>query len=216
MKLFIQKIALISIVFTSLAATGASLLTLEPIQTAPTSTKDLWGYSYKTGVSLSSNQYISNISLVSGAVHQGYVTGNTHSNTSVDYFTSNGVSGNNNTAHVFSTYIMSTINQSLSFAFDGDDGHALFLDNVFLSGGGYSIDAYATIAMIANVPYDLTLVGSNAGGPWSWWLRGLPDATNVLMDATGDFDTSGAVPEPATLLLISLGLIGIRRVRKQM
>jgi hypothetical protein len=221
MKKIIQLVVLSFSLIVSMQAT-ATLLTSEPIVTNPVSTENLWEYSYQTGVYLSSGQYVTDPSQFASATHQGYVVGDTHpTSTTVDFFSSMGVSGDNYTAHVFSTYIMSTIDQTLSFVFDGDDGHSLFLDGVFLDGGGYSIDGYANITMLANTSYNLTFVGTNATGPWSWWINcleceyGLSSGSNILMNAADDFDTGGAIPEPATLALMVLGLVGISYKHKK-
>jgi len=222
MKRFIQFIILsLSLSFFISTQVSAASLISEPLISSPTSTEDLWGYSYQTGVNLGSSSYVTSTSQFASAVHQGYLVGDTHPTaTHVDYFSSAGVPGDNYTAHVFSTYIMSTINQTLEFQFDGDDGHSLFLDGVFLDGGGYSIDGDATITLLANVSYNLEFVGTNSTGPWGWWINcvecvdGLASGPNLLMDAIDDFDTSGSIPEPSTLALMGLGLAGIGYRRK--
>jgi len=221
MKKFIQLIIL-SFSFVVSMQASATFLAGESVVINPASTENLWEYSYQTGVFISSSSYVTNTSQFASAVHQGYVIGDTHpTSTTVDYFSSGGVSGDSNTAHVFSTYIMSTVDQTLNFVFDGDDGHSLFLDGVFLDGGGYSIDGYASVTMLGNVSYNLEFVGTNRSGPWSWWINcteceyGLSSGDNILMNAADDFNGSGTIPEPATLTLMGLGLAGIGYRRRK-
>jgi hypothetical protein len=133
---------------------------------------------------------------------------------SSDSFDSNGFS-DYRSVHVFDTYITSSIDQEITFRAGGDDGHSIFIDDVFQSGQGFAVTATTTLNMTANTQYKLTFTGNNYTGPYGWWFAmsgegwsgPISEAYNMSMDASA----SGAapVPEPATMLLFGIGLVGL-------
>ncbi len=157
----------------------------------------------------------------SGAVFQGYGT----YEAGREVF----VTGNiPDTMNVFETYALSTTDITLSLALAGDDGHSLFVDDGFVSGGGYGVVASYDLVLQAGTARKLELIGYNAIGP-SVFHIGLADPTQqpngisgtindvpgVYLNAEGDFSH---VPEPTSLVLWSglcmMGLIAARRRKR--
>ena len=201
---------------------SASLISSEPIITNPTSTEDLWSYSYITPNSLisSSQYYYGNVGDFSGAVHQGYVTGNNTTWPSIDAFLSD--SGYKE-SHIFETHIMSATDQTVHFGSGGDDGHSIFIDDLLMDGKPYGEHTSTDLDMLKNTPYKITLALANYTGGWhvnaslsgtdeqgDSWAGQYSNAHNISMNASGEF-----VPEPTTLALVALGLAGIGYRRKK-
>lgn len=128
------------------------------------------------------------------------------------------------TFQIFSTFVMSAFNQSITISVAGDDGHSLFVDNVFRSGTPFGQFATFNVALQAGVPRKIEMAGYN--GPANWvFVIGRPiDPVNppannpqfngrletipgLTINADGNFATA-AVPEPATLTIWGLGMFG--------
>ena len=71
---------------------------------------------------------------------------------------------------VLSTWILSTSNQSINLAFNGDDGHSLFVDGEFLDGGGFGVAVSGTFSLSAYVPRKLELAIYNSLGGWGGFI----------------------------------------------
>ena len=237
MKKYIQLIIL-SLSFVVFMQASAVPITSEPIVTNPASFDNLFAYSYlEPNSNISSSAfYYTSTSQFSGATHLGYVTGDYGPwSATTDSFSG---TGGTRSSHIFETYIVSPINQTVRFAAGGDDGHSIFVDDAFTTdlvtsgsnsyaaGAGFGVTALRYLTMEAMLPYKITLAGANYGGPLSYWfsMSGITDqgeewggpvseAYNISMNATGDF--AEAVPEPATLALFGSGLAGMGFARKK-
>lgn len=241
MKRSIQLIILSFSLAVSMQA-SATIINSETAQTNPSSTDDLWTYSYLdyNHIINGSAYYYTASSQYAGAEYQGYVTGEygPWSATS-DSFAS--TTDDDRNSHIFETYIVSSIEQTVLFRSGGDDGHTIFVDdlytndlavvgtNTYGAGAGYAVTAGRYLTMEANVSYKITLAGVNYGGPSGYWfsMSGMTDQGvswggaitdadeyNITMNATDDFGTGNTIPEPATLALMGLGLAGIGYRRK--
>ncbi len=203
---------------------SAGLITSGPILTSPTSTEDLWSYSYMApNYSITSASYFYNdVSNFSGAIEQGYVTGeNTNWPANDAFYGSSGYKE----SHIFETHIMSSIDQVITVNMGGDDGHSIFIDDLFMGGGGFASHVPTALNMVANTSYKITLALANYTGGWhvnanlsgidelgDSWVGKAAHAPYMSMSATGDFSE---VPEPASIALMGLGLAGIAIRRRK-
>jgi hypothetical protein len=181
-------------------------------------------YEGPAGHGLSQTYYPTSVAEFSSAPFKGYVTYDPTAFKPGDgpaphYFY--GPSGDD-TFQIFTTYVDSSIDQTLSIRIDGDDGHSLFVNDAFVIGGPFAAVLDTTLTFQANVPVKLTLAGHNGPGPWAFGI-GLPlgannisgpinDVAFLKLNANGNF---AATPEPATAVLFGMGCLCVLAVRRR-
>ncbi len=106
--------------------------------------------------------------------------------------------------YVFETLIRSVVDRSVAAIFGGDDGHALFLDDVLVGGGGFGTDIPFAFDLVANMPRKLTVAVHNGDGPMviGLWRQ---DATNLGLSSIDGLLFEA--PEPPAVLLASSALV---------
>ncbi len=170
---------------------------------------DSWAYSelLNAGQGGSIDYFPTSPSEWAGAVFQGYVL---DPNLIVPY---HGWYGSGyDTLQVFQTYVSSSMDVILDLWLLGDDGHSLFIDNVFITGGGFNTTQNYTLALDAGETRKVTVAGYN--GPGEWIIHfGVLDANggvipNDLIPIAGSAPgvVINAAPEPATAVLLGSGV----------
>ena len=104
--------------------------------------------------------------------------------------------------HVFTTWVTSSQDQTISFINGGNDGHSLFIDGTFLGGAGFGVDSTGNFSLATGVPRRLTLVTHNSGGDWHANLFTNPSQDRVIENTPGL--SISAIPEPSTFMMIWL------------
>lgn len=178
-----------------------------------------WLYSeiLNAGHGGSSTYYPTNVFELSGANDWGYVTYDPNGYDPVNKVNPHWWYGSGgDTMQIFTTYVMSTVDQVVPIGIGGDDGHSLFFDDVFIAGAGFGPAAFGDLTLQANVARKVTLAGYNGPGDWVFgiwspgqgdWVSPIDNIPNVRLNANGDFSV---VPEPTAAFVWGvLGVIGI-------
>ncbi|MGB0713371.1 MAG: hypothetical protein ACPGUC_07405, partial [Gammaproteobacteria bacterium] len=184
---------------------AAALINSTSILNDPVSTTNLWAYSAVDSTYLvipNSTASATSTSQFASAIFRGYVSGDV--GYTQDNFSNN--VGDSKTIHTFATWLVSDRDQTIQLLFGGDDGHSLFVDDVFAGGAGFGVNVIVDIEMLANEAIHLELVGFNNSGTWGFAIRDnvntqlVENMDGIRMDAVGAF-----VPAPATGALLLLG-----------
>ena len=165
-----------------------------------------WSYyeQENAGHGESTTYYPTTTAEFTGATFQGYVTYNAGS--PPNYWFGQDF----DSFQVFSTYVLSSSNVTMPVRVGSDDGHSLFLNNVFIGGGGFGVDVFYNLSLQAGVPTLLTVAGYNGPGGWEFGIR--DSVTNAPLDGIPGVRISADgifTPEPSTGLVFGLGLLGI-------
>jgi hypothetical protein len=174
-----------------------------------------WKYYEKAGGGNSDINFVPNqTAAAAGATFQSYIHPDPALSAIIggDGFNGNGV----NSLQFFQTFIQSTVNQSITFTIIGDDGHSLFINDVFQNGGGFGSIIDVTLNMQAGQIYKLELAGNNGPSVWQFGigqvnpnrnpavhplLGGTVESVpNLRINAEGAFAPLDA-PEPGSMAL---------------
>ena len=127
---------------------------------------------------------------------------------------------NEDTIRVFRTYVLSATDMSVPIVLGTDDGHSIYVDGVFMGGGGFGVPVEPTINLKAGGVTEIELLGYNGPGPWQLVFRRqdgteFADTAGLQISATGSFQ---AVPEPSSFVMLLMGgvagyLFRCRRIR---
>lgn len=205
---------IVSFAFNSQATTITA-----PIQA--NSADGLWAYGYSdTGVADAHNFWYTSLP---SADFQGYVSGN-HGNWPDSFMGGTDY----RSTHIFETFLMSDITQTIKINSGGDDGNSIFVDDNFQDGAGFSKPISTEFEMSAGTEYKISLVVNNYTGGWhtnfglslmeadgSYTDTLFASAPNISMNPTGDFTTTSEVPEPTTMLLFGTGIAGLAAVGRR-
>jgi hypothetical protein len=180
-----------------------------------------WSYSTlsNAGHGQSTTYYPTSTSAFASAVSQGYVRYDPEMVPAVGWQGS----GDQDSFQVFNTYVLSTMTQTIPIQIDGDDGHSLFVNGSFVTGGGFAVIANYSLSLTANIPVELTLVDYNGPGGWNvgiWQTQPVYQAPfdntipGIEINANDVFST----PEPTSITLLLSGFLaigGFRLVRRR-
>lgn len=166
-----------------------------------------WSYSFQTEGIGDNPFYVPHLSDLTNAVFQGYTIDATPLPESFG-----GVPPYSQafSFHLFETNVMSRIDQTVAVQLDGDDGHSLYVDGLFVGGGGYGVPVNYDLHFSAGVPINLKIVGYNGPGNWSYFLKETNDNLGLQLSAVPGIRMNAvAIPEGSSLLLSSIPVFAL-------
>jgi hypothetical protein len=130
-----------------------------------------WAYSLKDniGQGSSAQYYPTSISELAGSVFQGYVTYDPVIQLTPPDTVGFWVVNDTDDLYLFTTYLTSSIDQTITLLENGDDGHSLFINDIFVEGGGFATGVTYNLSLQAGIPVKLTATlyqGPFAGAPY--------------------------------------------------
>jgi hypothetical protein len=178
-----------------------------------------WAYSKAEGVGHGNDTtYMPVLNDWSPAVFQGYV----YRLPEVWNTVGSGIH-DEDTIYVFRTFAMSTSDITIPMRLGGDDGHSIYINDVFVGGGGFAANIDFDLFLAAGVPTKIELGNYNGPGAMIADLHRrdnglrLEDTAGVSVNAELN---ASVVPEPTSLTLLVIGSCGlvlerVRRVREK-
>ena len=204
MKIFAKLFSCILLTSGQVACGGGVLNPADVITGTPIGS---WAYSQQINYlgGINNEFFVTTTAQLSGAVFDNFVTYDPH------YPPTGILFDPPNSLNVFTTYATSPIDQTFNIHYGFDDGKSFFLDDVFISGGGFSAGGpLASLSLTANVAKKITVAVYNGDGNGSFgfgrdaggFIVGPIDGFNgITIHATG----AAAVPEPASAVLWAIG-----------
>ena len=112
------------------------------------------------------------------------------------------------TVFVFATMVRSTNPVTIPLVWNGDDGHSVFVNGIFVGGGGFAEEVLFNLTVNSDAPVKLEVVGYNGPGPFVFQL--LRSDTNLPLTSTPGVTINASVPETGgTLLFVVISIIAL-------
>jgi hypothetical protein len=114
------------------------------------------------------------------------------------------------TVFVFATVVRSSSPVTIPLVWNGDDGHSVFVNGIFVGGGGFAEEVSFDLTVNPDVPVRLEVVGYNGPGPWVFRL--LRRDTNLPLTSTPGVTINAGTHLPetgGTLLFVVISIIAL-------
>ena len=97
---------------------------------------------------------------------------------------------------------------TIPLIWNGDDGHSVFVNGIFVGGGGFAEEVLFNLTVNPDAPVKLEVVGYNGPGPFVFQL--LRSDTNLPLTSTPGVTINASVPETGgTLFSLVTAIIAL-------